>query len=435
MAQALQRFQVHSIHWATAGALAVSVINQAVMMVSGVLVARQLGADHRGNLALLVLVPVVLTQLGSLGLPLAVTYEVAARPRCTVAVVRSILRPALLQTGILWITHMIVLSVMLWAADSTVRIAGLVTLALVPGTLTYYYGLAILQGQQRFGPYYAVSLSPGVLYSAMVLLLWLVGEGTLPGIAFVWTLTWIGSGIAALLVARIPGLLQAPIEQPAPSRSAMTRFGLKGLLGSTSPIEMFRLDQVAVGLLLPPRALGLYVVALAFTNLLRFLSQSIGLIAYPRVAAQASALASRRLIWNFFWFTVAVSLLIVVPLEAAAGWLVLLMFGAEFQDAVPIMRIVLIGAVFLGARRVLSDGVRGVNRPTLGTIAEVVSWLWLAPALAICTPRWGVEGVAWAFATAACIGLLVLGVLVLRAPLDTPDEAMRAEEGLVASHN
>ena len=43
----------------------------------------------------------------------------------------------------------------------------------------------------------------------------------------------------------------------------MTRFGLKSLFGSISPIDTLRLDQAVVGLLLTPVALGFYVVAQA----------------------------------------------------------------------------------------------------------------------------------------------------------------------------
>ena len=42
-----------------------------------------------------------------------------------------------------------------------------------------------------------------------------------------------------------------------------------------------------IGLFLAPAALGLYVVAQAFTNLPRFISESVGAVAYPNIAASA----------------------------------------------------------------------------------------------------------------------------------------------------
>jgi O-antigen/teichoic acid export membrane protein/O-antigen ligase len=408
----MQRFQLRAVHVATIVALASSVVNQAIMIVSGVLAARLLGVEQRGNLALLVLVPTVLSQLGTLGLPLAVTYWIAGAPHRAAAVVRSVLGVVAAQTVVLCVAHAVILSVLLRDAAWDVRLAGLYTLALIAPTLAYHYGLAVLQGQQRFVPYYGVSLLPGLFYSLAAAGLWLSGNGTVATFALAFMLSWLGSGVAAVVVARLVGVWRTPADHAERQRSAMVRFGLKGLLGSAAPVETFRIDQAIVALLLSPAALGLYVVAMSFANLLRFLSQSIGLIAYPQVAAQTEPPEARRTLWRFFWLATALCVLVAIGLGAVAGWLVPFMFGAEFGRAVPITRVVLLGAVFLGARRVLTDGVRGIGRPVAGTVAEVISWLWLVPALVLFTPRWGAIGVAWALASASAVSLLSLCAIV-----------------------
>ena len=50
---------------------------QAVLVVTGPLLARMLGPDGRGYLAALILWPIVITQLGNLGIPSALTYSIA----------------------------------------------------------------------------------------------------------------------------------------------------------------------------------------------------------------------------------------------------------------------------------------------------------------------------------------------------------------------
>ena len=77
-------------------------------------------------------------------------------------------------------------------------------------------------------------------------------------------------------------------------------FGLRSLFGSSSPFETFRLDQLLVGLVLTPVALGYYVVALAFTNLTRFLGQSIGMVTYPRIAAATDRSSQLRILRHDF---------------------------------------------------------------------------------------------------------------------------------------
>ncbi len=150
----------------------------------------------------------------------------------------------------------------------------------------------------------------------------------------------------------------------------MRRFGLKSLFGSVSPIDALRLDQAIVGLLLTPVALGFYVVAQAFTNLPRIVAYSIGAVAYPQVAAHKDPTAARRVLWRYFFIGVALAALVTVALGVAAGELVTVFFGSEFGEATSIARILLLGTLFMAARRVLTDGVNGLGHPGLGTLGR-----------------------------------------------------------------
>ena len=58
-------------------AIATGFAIQAVLVVTGPLLARMLGPDGRGYLAALILWPLVITQLGNLGIPSALTYSIA----------------------------------------------------------------------------------------------------------------------------------------------------------------------------------------------------------------------------------------------------------------------------------------------------------------------------------------------------------------------
>jgi O-antigen/teichoic acid export membrane protein len=397
-----------------AGSVLAGVGGQAVMVISGVLVARLLGVENRGQLALLVLIPAVLSQLGNLGLPPALTYFIARAPDQTHTIVRRLAMPVLWQTVLLLCLHALILALVLRDAPDSVRLAGALTLGAIPAALVQSYGLAILQGRQRFRSFYVLWNLPVTLYSLSILGLYLIGAAQLPQIAFAGVASTALVGVVTLVLA-LHGLPPTGGQEPVPARLEMLRFGLKGLLGSASPVESFRLDQAVVGFLLSPLSLGLYVVAVAFTNLPRFVAASVGIVAFPRVAREADRHAARRTMWNYFWLTIAVCVLIVGVLVVGVTWLVPLFFGEDFRDAVPIARILLINVLFVSARRVLTDGARGAGLPTLGTMAEVVSWLTLLPALLICTPRWGVTGVATALTISSVASLAALLVPLVSA--------------------
>ena len=93
MPQAIRRPEFQSV--------VTGVAMQTVLLLSGVVVARALGPTDRGYLALLALVPVLLWQLGSLGLPVATTYFVAQDPSRRREVSRAMRRPALIQCAVL----------------------------------------------------------------------------------------------------------------------------------------------------------------------------------------------------------------------------------------------------------------------------------------------------------------------------------------------
>jgi Na+-driven multidrug efflux pump len=90
------------------------------------------------------------------------------------------------------------------------------------------------------------------------------------------------------------------------------------------------------------------------------------------------------------------------------------LFGDVFSGSVPLARILLIGSVFLGLRRVLTDGTRGAGRPGLGTIGEGCTAALAVPALVVGLHH-GVEGVAWALTVAYGLGLAIMIALTIPA--------------------
>lgn len=406
---------------ATAASVATGLAGQTALMVSGPLLARMLGLDGRGYLAALVLWPALIAELGSLGLPLAVTYHIARERASAKTVCRAALSFAVPQALLMTALHAAVLLLVLRGEPPSVRVAGVVTLAAVPASLAQQYGLAMLQGQQRFTAFNVFRLLPAVLYAGGVATLFMVGLSNILPVVLVLMGVNIGVGGTTLVTGlRADG--SGDTASGSVSCTDMLRFGLRGLFGSVSPVESFRLDQVVLALFLAPATLGLYVVGLAFTNLPRFVAQSVGMIAYPSVAARTDTAAARRSMWAFFWATMAMSVSIVVPLLLTAGWLVPLFFGDEFRDAIQVTQILLPGMVFASARRVLSDGLRGRGYSAAGTIAEVAAWLWLAPALAMLAPLWGVNGVALSLSTSYVVSfglLLVIAIAHGEVPVPT----------------
>lgn len=414
---------------AVAGSLASGVIGQFMLLVSGVVVARTLGPTDRGYLALLVLLPAVLQHVGTLGLPLATTYFIAKNETDEPVVRRNLFAPVVAQAVVLVLLQGALLYLLLDDQPDRVRDAAIVSLALLPGAIADLYGKALLQGQGRYRAFNILRNATIAFYLVALGLVWIAGAAEIVGITVAWVCANLLSGAVTMVVAlrgrppSVPGGSGPPLRR-------MLRFGLVGLLGSLSPVATFRLDQMVVGLFLSAEALGLYVAGLAFTNLPIVISRGVAMIALPEVA-RATPDERRAATRRFVWLATALSGAVVAVLILAAGELVPLLFGSDFEEAVTLTRILLIGAVFTGARRVLTDSVSGSGRPGLGSAVELVSWIVLVPLVLILTPIWEAEGVAAALTISSAISFGVLVLLVHRSD-ESRDRDETAEARILA---
>jgi O-antigen/teichoic acid export membrane protein len=419
---------VASVGGVAALSLSATVWSQVATATSGIVVARMLGATNRGYLALLVLWPTLLLLIGDLGLPMAVPYFLARDQNVFGSLTRRLLTPALFQCGILMILEAAILTFLLSAKPRSVMLAGILTALVIPSALCLEYCLALLQGRQRFLAFNLLRCLPATCYGVMCATVFL---GLFRPQIALFAGAWSGSYALAAACGVTVLFLNRPSEyrsdDPPPLR-AMVQFGLRGLFGSVSPIETFRLDQAIVGLALSPAALGNYVVALAFTIFPRLIAQAVGLVAYPKVAAQSEPSRARVMMLRFFVLGSSLALVVAVALAAIVGTLVPLLFGAGYRPAIPLARILLAAAFFLAARRLLTDGLRGTGRPGIGSVAEFASWFVLVPSLVLLVPRLGLTGVAVSFMVAALFSLLCLLAFVFG---QTPRDVMPSRSRMV----
>jgi O-antigen/teichoic acid export membrane protein len=367
--------------------------------------ARLLGVEDRGNLAFLALVTYILAQAGGLGLPTAATYFLANKEYDAREILGAVLRPAVGLAAV-WVPVQLLLIVQFFHGDAPVA-AGL-SLAATPGMLAFLLGLAFLQGLREFFRFNLMRLLPVLTYAGSLLIVLLLGGGTLGTVASLWAIGLVVTGGLTLVVGVRAVLLRGRSGGRRVSSRGLLSFGLKGLLGSTYPVDTFQVDQAVVGLFMSPAVLGVYVVAVAFTNLPRFLGQSIGIVAFPTIANSPDPLESRRSLRRFTLLTAAASLVIVAALELTAGWLVPFFFGDEFHGAVPLVRILVVAAALTAIRRVLTEGLRGQGAPGIGSIAELIALAVLVPTAAIFGAAWQAQGVAFAMVISALAGLLAI---------------------------
>jgi O-antigen/teichoic acid export membrane protein len=170
--------------------------------------------------------------------------------------------------------------------------------------------------------------------------------------------------------------------------------------------------------MLSPVALGLYVVAQAFTSLPRLIGQSVGMIVYPVIAAEQDRSNNMEKVWRVFWVVCGINAPVTIVLIVLMPVLVPLFFGPEFESSVVLAQILLVGALLYSVRRPLVEGGRGLGFPGISTCAELSVYPWLLISAFLIIPYFGVTGLAVTVSVAFGFALLVAVMLVLKIRFD-----------------
>ncbi|MGI8903413.1 MAG: hypothetical protein ACR2IP_07115 [Solirubrobacteraceae bacterium] len=388
---------------------------QAMLIISGVIAARILGVDNRGNLALLWLLAAIPLALIPLGVPLAMTYYIALAPRTTRALLGSLRRSIAIQAVVLLGIHVTLIVAVFGDRSGDVRVAAIISLLATPAILALQYALAVLQGEGRIRAFSFYRVLSTASYGFLLIPLVVIGTHSLALVATCWVASLMITGVGAIAHV-LTGLPPVTEIEPAelPTVGTVVGFGLRGLLGSAAPLEVLNLDQTIVGLFVSSHGLGLYVIGTALANLPQSVAIAIGYVAYPQIAGGRGRSAAATTV-RFVLLTVVLTGALVIVMEVLAGSLVPIVYGRSFAGAVPVARVMLLSAVFIGARRVLGDCVRGLGYPSAATIAELASIVALL-AFAAAFLGHGLIGVAIALTAASATGFaaLVVAVLVIR---------------------
>jgi O-antigen/teichoic acid export membrane protein len=377
----------------------------------GVLVARAVGPAVRGEYSAITAWFGVAVLIGNVGQPAALCFYVARDPlraRQYVATSRSMM----LVTGTVAMAAGMVLSPALGRGSAAVaagyRIAfGSSIVAFVAASYTFSL-------QARDLPRWnVVRVSQPVLSLLALGVLWGLRLLTLRNALLVLPATMLVQlGWAYRCCRRAglaPGAPQASLVRP------LAGYGAAQIAALTPAVLNAQLDQLVLSQTVPPADLGRYALAVSFTLLPTSLVAAIGFVAFPWLAARSEPTETvRRVQLAAILASAGVAVLTLVPLAAAASWLVPLVFGAGYRGAVPLLWILAPGAVFLACGQVAGDLLRGRNRPSVVAWAQGVAAVFTVVLLLALLPAAGVAGAAIASTVAYGVALAVMLWVLLR---------------------
>jgi O-antigen/teichoic acid export membrane protein len=381
-------------------------------LVTGPIIARVLGPAGRGQIAAGQSISALATGLLALGMGLAVSRTVAQEPGRIPALLGSCLRFVGLISPVALVAAVVVPLFGLTDYPTSTRVVIGILIAITPLDIYSVCLQAVCRGLGRLRPLAHTRMLPLAVNLALVVVLALAGWLTVTAVLM--------GGIAAtlLVVVYLSGSVGTRPKGALPLRP-LVGFGLRGYPGSFAEFVSLRADQVLIALVLPPRQLGFYAVAVTVSLVPQGLARSLAPRAFGEVAKrdEVESIGTAESYLRLAGLTAFGSMALV----AAAAPLVPLVYGEPFRGAVVPLLLLIPGTAGLVWSQVAGPVLTALGRPGRMSLARVVGFAVTVIALPLGVAQWGIRGAAVASsaaylaqALAATIALWRLGVHRLR---------------------
>lgn len=367
-----------------------------ITMFNGAIVARLLGTEGKGILALVVLVPNMLALFLNGGLSMANVYF-TGRKRFDVATLSSnSVAFALVATAV-----GAVVTIAIYASGWLPRVLpgvppDLLALGMLslPISLLNSFFTTILQGLQQIRQINRVSLIQRTSAALLTIL-------------FVFVLRWhlAGAVIAMLLSLSLSlGMLMRALRghgasfRPRwrrPVLNTTLKFGLRGYVANLLQFFNYRLDLFLVNFFLGVSGAGIYTTSVGMAEMLWNLPNAVGFVIFPK-SANSSAAEMNRFTPRVFRATLMFTALGGVLLALVGKPFINLVYTPAFAAAYVPLLALLPGVVLLGGAKVLTNEISGRGYPQYNSITSGVSLILTVIFDLLLIPRYGVLGASLA---------------------------------------
>jgi O-antigen/teichoic acid export membrane protein len=374
----------------------VNVVAVVAAVIAGPITARTLGADGRGELAAIVSVLTVAPWVLDLGLGQWLARERARGGRRSDLLGAAL--PLALGGSLIGVVLAIPLSELLGQGRPVVTTFVLIGLLLVPISVVLHVLVGLAVGESRWRLYSATRVVGSVLPVGAIVVLALAGWLTVASAAAAYLFGALIGGL--LLLQLVRGV--RPLSFDRQRMRVAAAFGAKSWLSQVAGTANIRFDQVLMAGLVSSRELGLYAIAVTVASVTQGLILAVSAALFPRVAEGDGVLAARSC-----RVTVCIVGAVGAGLAAVSPAMIPFVFGAEFDDAVPMVIVLLVASIPLAATVVLAAALVAMNQPGAAMRAELVALAVTIPALVAFVPATGGLGAAVISLIAYSLRLLV----------------------------
>jgi O-antigen/teichoic acid export membrane protein len=394
-------------------------IIQALSALTGILTARTLMPEGRGQLAAITLWSLFLAGTTTLGVPAAMVYFIRSRPD---------LRRTLLSTGLLLalgtgaIALLIgVLGLPHWMHQypAWIILYAQIFMVLAPLCSLSFVQRAILESNGNFSASNLSQILNPLITIVCLFSLFAVHRLTVLSAAISYCIAIIP--VVALLAVKLRPYLAEATRPSVSAAKLLLSYGVRSygidLIGQLA----LQVDQVLVISLLTPSAMGTYSVMISLSRMFNIFQNSVTSVLFPKAAGN-----STEKVLEMTGRAARVSMCITGVATASVAvfgpWLIKVFYGKDYTSASTCLRILLLEVTISGLVLVQSQAFMALGRPGVNTILQGIGLSTSVPLMLVLIPRLGLTGAALSLLASTVVRLaLVCGSFIVVLKTHVPD--------------
>lgn len=377
------------------------VLRLSVSFAAGIMLARWLQPEGRGEYSLVTQFVVLAAAFGGMSINQATVHHSGSGRFSVENHVSNALSSAVVfsvLTAVAFLAFMGPLASVI-PIDRSIT---LIILVMIPLTIFDTNLRAVLQSQHRFRWLNTLEIIQAVLFAVLVALCWGFFAPSLEGALLAWA---VSAGVVLLVLFWMTGVVSRIRLKfdPGAFKSHLS-FGLKTHISTVTGLLCVRFDQYILSYMSDGAAVGKYAIAVSLAELLLFVPASVSFVLFPKMAQDTDEESIRNIKKAFFWLA-AIMAAVSLGLALMAAPIIEYGFGESYRESLVVVWILLPGIFMIGIASIIMVYFNGkIGKPYFGAIAAAVTlavntWLNF-----ILIPVWGINGAAVSSTIAYCIG-------------------------------
>lgn len=375
---------------------------------TGVLTARMLGPTGRGELAAIQTWPQFLSLIAVLGLPDSVAYYSALYPKKVINLLVTAIRISILSSFILAAIGYYLIPYVLFSQPIATISGARAYLLYIPIVALLLIPSGALRGKG--------DILGWNLYRSLPIIVWLlvILGCTWPYNRSPQSITKIyllAMAFLALIISPLILVKRLKINSLPPliMIKPLLSYGLPSALRECFLTLNIRFDQMAIAAIIGPHLLGLYVVAVSWTNIGSFITSAFSSVIFPKIAKESQLSGNITSIARFTRLGIALSLIVAFGTISVTPILVPLVFGISYVDVVPVSMLLGIASGIASIIQIFESILMAIGKPRIVLLGETIGLIITFVLLYKLLPQYQLMGAAFS----SLVSYLIVGIFLI----------------------